>query len=276
MYSLALFLWWINGARGGTRTRKDLSTCTSSMRVCQFHHPSYWGENGAYNIISACGVQAFFLIKYCTMFEVRNISFRRGGRSILSGVTFSVSSGEVVALVGANGAGKTTLLKILSGIWMPSAGTAVFNGVDIVADPICHRRHLGWLGEAAPADDDLAVKDYLKYRAKLKGELSRKIPHRVREAMSICGLEDIADSVIGTLSRGQRKRVALADAVLLRPRLLLLDDVFAGLDDASREATVSMISSFSTFAAIIVSGHETEWFARINARTVKLERGMIS
>ena len=238
--------------------------------------PEQRGKNGAYNIISGCGVQAFFLIKYRTMFEVRNISFQRGGRSILSGVTFSVSSGEVVALVGANGAGKTTLLKILSGIWMSSSGTAVFNGVDIVADPIRHRRHLGWLGEAAPADDDLTVKAYLKYRAKLKGELSRKIPHRVREAMSICGLEGIADAVIGTLSRGQRKRVALADAVLLRPRLLLLDDVFAGLDDPSREAVVSMISSFATFAAIIVSGHESEWFARINARTVELKGGAVS
>lgn len=210
------------------------------------------------------------------MFEVRNISFSIGGKSILSDVTFSVASGEVVAITGANGAGKTTLLKILAGIWMPSSGTATFDGVDILAEPVRHRRHLGWLGESAPADDDLTVKAYLKYRAKLKGEQSRKIPHRVREAMSICGLDGLAGSVIGTLSRGQRKRVALADAVLLRPRLLLLDDVFAGLDDSSREAVVSMISSFSVFAAIVVSGHETECFARIGARAVELKGGVIS
>ena len=221
-------------------------------------------------------MQAFFLIKYGTMFEVRNIGFSRGGKSILSGVTFSVASGEVLALTGANGAGKTTLLKILAGIWMPSSGTAAFDGADILAEPIRHRRHLGWLGESAPADDDLTVKAYLKYRAKLKGEQSRKIPHRVREAMSICGLEDLAELVIGTLSRGQRKRVALADAVLLRPRLLLLDDVFAGLDNASREAVASMISSFSAFAAIVVSGHEFEWFARIGARMVELKGGVLS
>ena len=210
------------------------------------------------------------------MFEVRNISFSIGGKSILSDVTFSVASGEVVAITGANGAGKTTLLKILAGIWMPSSGTATFDGVDILAEPVRHRRHLGWLGESAPADDDLTVKAYLKYRAKLKGEQSRKIPHRVREAMSICGLDGLAGSVIGTLSRGQRKRVALADAVLLRPRLLLLDDVFAGLDDSSREAVVSMISSFSVFAAIVVSGHETECFARIGARAVELKGGVVS
>ena len=159
---------------------------------------------------------------------------------------------------------------------MPSSGTATFDGVDILAEPVRHRRHLGWLGESAPADDDLTVKAYLKYRAKLKGEQSRKIPHRVREAMSICGLDGLAGSVIGTLSRGQRKRVALADAVLLRPRLLLLDDVFAGLDDSSREAVVSMISSFSVFAAIVVSGHETECFARIGARAVELKGGVVA
>lgn len=221
-------------------------------------------------------MQAFFLIKYNAMLEVRNISFLRDGKSILSDVTFSVASGEVLALTGVNGAGKTTLLKILAGIWMPSSGSIEFDGADALAEPLRYRRHLGWLGESAPADDDLTVKAYLRYRAKLKGEQSRKIPHRVREAMSVCGLNGLAGAVIGTLSRGQRKRVALADAILLRPRLLLLDDVFAGFDDSSREAVLSMISSFSVFASIVVSGHETDRFARIGARTVELKGGGIS
>ena len=130
--------------------------------------PELRGENGAYNIINGCGMQQVFLIKYFAMFEVRKIGFSKGGYGILSGVTFSVSSGDVVALTGTNGAGKTTLLKILAGIWMPSSGTAVFDSIDMLAEPIRYRRHLGWLGEAAPADDDLTVKAYLKYRAKLR------------------------------------------------------------------------------------------------------------
>jgi ABC-type sulfate/molybdate transport systems ATPase subunit len=157
-----------------------------------------------------------------------------------------------------------------------AAGTAVFDGVDMLEEPLRHRRHLGWLGEAAPADGDLTVKAYLKYRAKLKGEQSRKIRHRVREAMSICGVADIGEALIGNLSRGQRKRVALADAVLLRPRLLLLDDVFAGLDDVSREAVVSMMSSFKVFATVIVSGHERDWFERAGARILELKGGKVS
>lgn len=210
------------------------------------------------------------------MFEVRKINFTKSGYRVLSGVTFSVSTGSVVALTGANGAGKTTLLKILAGIWMPTSGTAVFDGVDMIGEPIRYRRHLGWLGEAAPADDDLTVKAYLKYRARLKGEQSRKIRHRVKEAMSVCGLERLSDVLIGSLSRGQRKCVALADAVLLRPRLLLLDDVFAGLDAASRDSVASMIASFKVFAAIIVSGHDREWFDRIGADVMELEDGRVS
>ena len=213
------------------------------------------------------------MIKLLAMFEVRNIGFSRGGSKILSGATFSVASGEVVAVVGANGAGKTTLLKILAGIWLPNFGTAVAYGVDLVDEPIRYRRRLGWLGETSPAEDDLTVKSYLKYRAKLKGEQSRKIRHRVREAMSVCALEPFADSRIGCLSRGQRKRVAIAEAVLLRPRLLLLDDVFAGLDEASCESVAGMIGSFRAFASVIVSGHEVAWFARIGARMVELKDG---
>ena len=210
------------------------------------------------------------------MFEVRNICFSRGGSDVLSGVTFSASVGEVVAVTGANGAGKTTLLKILAGIWLPSSGTAVADGVDLIAEPIRYRRRLGWLGETAPADGDISVKAYLKYRARLKGEQSRKIRHRVREAMEVCGLGSIADVAVGALSRGQRKRVALAEAVLLRPRLLLLDDVFAGLDADARAAVVSIVTSFQPFAAVIVSGHETEWFARLNAKTVEIKDGRVA
>ena len=216
------------------------------------------------------------MIKCRAMFEVKNICFSRSGSEILSGVTFSVATGDVLAVTGANGAGKTTLLKILAGIWLPTSGTAVADGVDILDEPIRHRRRLGWLGESAPADDDISVKGYLKYRARLKGEQARKIRHRVKEALSVCAIERFSDVAVGHLSRGQRKRVALAEAALLRPRLLLLDDLFAGLDEDSRENVARMIGSFRSFASVIVSGHETEWFNRIGARIVELKDGRIA
>lgn len=216
------------------------------------------------------------MVKSTTMFEVRNVCFARSGVDILSGVTFSVDSGEVVAITGGNGAGKTTLLKVLAGIWLPSAGSVVADGSDVFAEPMRHRRRLGWLSESAPAEDGLTVRSYLKYRARLKGEQSRKIRHRVREAMSVCAIEPLSGTRIGRLSRGQRKRVALAEAVLLRPRLLLLDDVFAGLDAETCKSVAEMVRSFRSFASVIVTGHETGWFERIGARVLEIKSGRIA
>ena len=210
------------------------------------------------------------------MFEARNVCFSRSGRDVLSGVSFSVDAGDVLAITGPNGAGKSTLLKILAGIWLPTSGAVLADGVDISAEPIRHRRRLGWLGESLSAESDLSVISYLKYRARLKGEQSRKIRHRVREAMSVCGLEQLSDLAVGSLSRGQRKRVALAEAALLRPRLLLLDDVFADLDVESRESVVSMLDSFRAFASVVLAGHETDWFGKAGASVLELKSGRIA
>ena len=104
----------------------------------------------------------------------------------------------------------------------------------------------------------MSVKGYLTYRAHLKGEMAKKIRHRVQEALSLCGLRDRADARIGSLSQGLRKRVALADALLLRPRILLLDDLLAGLDAVTRASIGRILAAVATFAAVIVSGHELD------------------
>ena len=245
------------------------------MRVCQFHHPSKAEKRGVIYHIGRWRARGFFG-KIPPMFEVRNVCFSRGGRDILSGVSFSVDAGDVLAITGVNGAGKSTLLKILAGIWLPTSGAVLAEGADVFAEPIRHRRRLGWLGESLSAETDISVRSYLKYRARLKGEQSRKIRHRVREAMSICGLEQFSDFAVGSLSRGQRKRVALAEAVLLRPRLLLLDDVFADLDMDARESVVSLLDSFRAFASVILAGHEADWFGRAGATVLELKSGRIA
>ena len=121
----------------------------------------------------------------------------------------------------------------------------------------------------------LCVKAYLKFRARLKGEQSRKIRHRVMEALEACALEDLGEARIGSLSHGQRRRVALADALLLRPRFLLVDDLFAGLDASARATVAKALSSVSQFASIIVSGHELEELDRCASRFLVLKDGKI-
>ena len=209
------------------------------------------------------------------MLEARDIAFAYDRRRILDGVTFKVASGETVALVGANGAGKTTLMRLLAGLLVPASGTLRVDGFDAFREPIRYRRMLGYLPESTSAEPDLTVKAYLKFRAKLKGEQSRKIRHRVMEALEACALVESADVRIRKLSNGQRRRVALADALLLRPRILLADDLFAGIDTATRTSLVQAIGTFSQFASVVLSGHELDDLGRCATRFLVLKDGRI-
>jgi ABC-2 type transport system ATP-binding protein len=207
------------------------------------------------------------------MLEVRNISFAWGDAPLLDDVTFSVAPGEVAALVGANGAGKTTLMKILAGVILPSAGTVLADGSDTFASPLRYHRLMGYLPENCPAEPDMSVRQYLDYRARLKGEMAKKIRHRVQEAISLCGLGRQMDERIGRLSFGLRKRVALADALLLRPRFLLLDDLLAGLDAATRASLGRILASVTMFAAVVVSGHELDELETVAGKFLVLKDG---
>ena len=217
-----------------------------------------------------------YLVEYPRlMLEVQHISFSWGRVPLLEDVSFSVAPGEIAVLAGANGAGKTTLMKVLAGVCSPSAGTVYMDGVDAFRQSLRFRRMLGYLPESASADSDMCVRKYLRYRANLRGEMSKKIRHRVSEAMELCGLEPYSDSFIGTLSLGLRKRVALADAVLLRPRLLVLDDLLAGLDPATRMSFGRIIGAVSRFAAVVVSGHELDELAQWANKFYVLQNGSI-
>ena len=209
------------------------------------------------------------------MLEVKHISFSWGRVPLFADVSFTVAPGETVALAGANGAGKTTLLRVLAGACLPSAGTVVGDAADMLLTPLRYRRQLGYLPESAAVEPGMTVKDYLKYRANLKGEMPKKIRHRVLEAMELCGLSARADARVESLSQGLRKRVALADAILLRPRFLFLDDLLAGLDAETRVSVGRILKSVSSFAATVVSGHELDELGSFATRFVVLKGGRL-
>ena len=209
------------------------------------------------------------------MLEVKHISFSWGRVPLLDDVSFTVAPGETVALAGANGAGKTTLLRILAGVCVPASGTVVGDAVDMLRTPLRYRRLLGYLPESAAVEPGMTVKDYLKYRANLKGEVPKKIRHRVLEAMDLCGLSARADARVDALSQGLRKRVALADAILLRPRFLFLDDLLAGLDAWTRLSVGRILRSVSSFAAIVVSGHELDELQELSTKFLVLKDGRL-
>lgn len=210
------------------------------------------------------------------MIEVRNLAFSYGRQKILRDISFVVSPGEVVSIVGANGAGKTTLLRILATLQLPDSGSVMMDGLDAFARPIRYRRQLGYLPERVALYDDMTVKEYLRYRALLKGEPSKRVRRRVSEAVEICQIGDIMRSQIATLSTGLRKRVAIADAMILRPRILLLDDFLAGLDGTMRGVAGTILSNIVAFSSVIVTGHELDEFSKWTTRFLVLRDGVIS
>ncbi len=210
------------------------------------------------------------------MIEVRNLAFTYRSRPVLRDVSFVVSPGEVVSVVGANGAGKTTLLKVLATLAVPDSGQVLLDGQDALARPLRYRRQIGYLPETVAFYDDMAVRDYLRYRANLKGEPAKRVRRRVSEAADLCQLSDCLRVPLKRLSLGVRKRVALADALLLRPRVLLLDDFLSGLDPALRRTAGDILSDAAAFSSVIVTGHELDDFAKWTTRFLVLRGGVVS
>ena len=210
------------------------------------------------------------------MLEVRNIAFTYRRKPVLKDVSFVVSPGETVCILGANGAGKTTLLRVLATLSIPDSGRVLSDGRDAFAESLDYRHKLGYLPETIGLYDDMTVKEYLIYRANLKGEPRKRIRRRVDEAVEACRIADLLRAPIRDLSMGYRKRVALADALLLRPRVLLLDDFLAGLDYGMRKAAGEILSNAAAFSSVIVTGHEPEDLAPWTTRFLVLKDGVIS
>lgn len=210
------------------------------------------------------------------MFEVRNLAFTYRSKPVLRDVSFVVSPGETVSLVGANGAGKTTLLKVLATLAVPDSGTIWIDGRDALQHPIAYRRQLGYMQEHPALYEDMTVKGYLEYRATLKGEPDKRIRRRIEEAAEMCQVSNLMKKPIRGLSAGLKKRVALADAVLLRPRLLLLDDFLAGLDAGMRAAAGGILSAVAAFSSVVVTGHEISDLAKWTTRFLVLRDGVVS
>ena len=164
------------------------------------------------------------------MIEARGISKRYGDLLAVNDVSFSAESGEVIGFLGPNGAGKTTTMRILTGFLPASDGTALIAGHDIFEDPLAARRAVGYLPEVPPLYPEMDAVGYLRYVATLKDVPRSKRKAAVERAIERCGLEKVHRKVIGSLSRGYRQRVGLAQAIVHNPSVLILDEPTVGLD----------------------------------------------
>jgi ABC-2 type transport system ATP-binding protein len=193
----------------------------------------------------------------------------------LDDVSFEVKRGEIVALLGPNGAGKTTLMRILTGFLAPSGGDAELAGHSILGASLAARQQVGYLPEGVPLYPDMRVDEYLRYRARLRGVASGERRQRIDSAVEDCGLGDRRNQIIGTLSRGYRQRVGLADAILSRPPILILDEPTVGLDPNQIRDVRDLVRALAREATVLLSTHILSEVEALAARVIILHRGRL-
>jgi len=210
------------------------------------------------------------------MLEVEGLTKWFGGVAVLDDVSFTVGEGEVVGLLGENGAGKTTTLRLLSGALYPTAGRITIGGRDLIKSPLAAKRKVGYLPEQLPLDTGMRVEPYLHYVARLRGLSRRERAEGVRHVLAVCRLDEVADRNIGALSRGLKMRVALAQALVHNPELVLLDEPTAGLDPQQVLNMRELILSLSGHHTILFSSHNLTEVSECCNRVVLLKGGRVA
>jgi len=210
------------------------------------------------------------------MIEVQSLTRRYGKTIAVDDVTFHIGDNEIVGLLGHNGAGKTTIMRMLSGYLEPTAGSIVIGGVDLATQAQTVQQQLGYLPENLPVYPEMMVADYLDYAATLKGISKKERYQAVRGAILATDLAKRALDPISTLSRGLRQRVGVAQAVLGRPRLLILDEPTNGLDPNQTEHMRQLIKKLARRATIILSTHIMQEVDAICDRVLMLRNGQLA
>ncbi len=212
------------------------------------------------------------------MIEARDLSKRYGDFVAVDGVSFKVDKGEVVGFLGPNGAGKTTTMRMLTGFLPPTDGAAVIAGHDIFEDPIAARRSVGYLPETPPLYPEMRVDSYLRYVARIKDVPRRGRREAVDRAIERCALTGVRSNVIGTLSKGYRQRVGLAQAIVHDPPVLILDEPTVGLDPLQIVEIRDLISKLAAGEGdaqhtIVLSSHILTEVQAICRRVILINEG---
>lgn len=208
------------------------------------------------------------------MLEAVNLNKYYGSHVALESVSFSIGKGEIVGFLGVNGAGKTTTMRILTGFVAPTYGQARIDGQDPLVPKT--REKFGYLPEANPLPAAMRVREYLRFRAGLKGLGRPAAAAATEEAMERCGVAGFSGRLISHLSKGMRQRVGLADAILARPPVLILDEPTAGLDPRQAAETRELIAQLGADATVLLSSHILHDIERLCRRVIILDQGRLA
>ena len=207
--------------------------------------------------------------------EVENLTKRYAGNTAVEGITFSVQRGEIVGFLGPNGAGKSTTMRILACFLPATSGTARIAGYDVFTQADAVRRRIGYMPENNPLHLDMRVREYLKFRARLKGLGIGRSRARVEVVMEQCGLTDVSRRIIGHLSKGYRQRVGLADALVHEPELIILDEPTIGLDPHQIRSVRQLIKDLARDHTVLISTHILSEVEMTCNRVLIMHRGKI-
>ncbi|GBD35660.1 putative ABC transporter ATP-binding protein YxlF [bacterium HR36] len=210
------------------------------------------------------------------MIEVHELTKYFGNVLAVDHVNFSVDKGEIVGFLGPNGAGKTTTMRILTTYISATSGWAKVAGFDIVKQSREVRQHLGYLPEQVPLYHEMRVEEYLHFRARLK-QVDRRLRHkRVEYVLERCRITPVRRRLVGTLSRGYRQRVGLADALVHDPPILILDEPTSGLDPAQQQETLNLIRELGQDHTVLLSTHILPEVEEVCQRVIIINQGRIA
>jgi len=207
------------------------------------------------------------------MIQVNGLTKDYGARRAIDNLSFDAEQGEIVGFLGPNGAGKTTTMRILTGYMPPTDGTAIVAGYDIVEESLEVRKRVGYLPETVPLYDDMTAVEYLKFMAEL-----RRIPNaddRAFETLEMVNLAERANSYIGNFSKGMRQRVGLAQALIHRPEVIILDEPTIGLDPAQVVEIRNVIREIGKDRTVLLSTHILSEAQQICDRVLIINKGKI-
>ena len=209
------------------------------------------------------------------MIKVQSLSRFYGTHRAVNDVTFSVGENTVVGILGLNGAGKTTILKVIAGLLSPSSGTVEVDGVDMSEAPVSFRKQIGFLPETPPLYTEMSVREFLRYVGKLRGMSPAAVEARIPEVVEKAHLHGYEDRLIDELSHGYRKRVGIAQVIIHRPRLVILDEPISGLDPKQIVEMREVVTGLASESTVMVSSHILSEIQQTCSRVVVLNNGSL-
>mgnify|MGYP006276689893 CR=1 FL=1 len=210
------------------------------------------------------------------MIDLQDVHKNYGAFEAVRGVTVTAGQGEVLGLLGPNGAGKTTIMKILTTYHLPTSGRAAVGGLDVYENPEAIRAIVGYLPEQTPLYEDATVREYLGFVMDARRMTGPARGRRLEFSLDACGLDDVAGQSIGTLSKGYRQRVGLAQAIIHDPAILILDEPTTGLDPNQIIEIRRLVSELGRRKTVILSTHILQEVEAVCDRVVIIHRGRIA